>query len=115
MAITASFYNNICYSTVVAAQDAYFSHMPVSLVAGVTQSYQLEYLPNGIGGWTLRKLDIDNAGNATMIYNVAVTPPLFPECDNAQFFTDGMQMGWGVVGAMVAAFSVIFLKKAFFR
>lgn len=30
-------------------------------------------------------------------------------------FNDGLQMGWGVVAAMAAALSIIFIKKAFFR
>lgn len=30
-------------------------------------------------------------------------------------FMDGMQMGWGVVAAMFAALSIIFIKQAFFR
>lgn len=30
-------------------------------------------------------------------------------------FMDGMQIGWGVVGAMIAALAVIFLKKAYFQ
>lgn len=31
------------------------------------------------------------------------------------FFMDGLEMGWGVVAAMVAALAVIFIKKSFFR
>lgn len=39
-------------------------------------------------------------------------------CDPAvdtSAFMDGMQLGWGVVAAMAAALSIIFIKKAFFR
>lgn len=30
-------------------------------------------------------------------------------------FMDGMAIGWGIVGAMVAALAVIYIKQAFFR
>lgn len=40
------------------------------------------------------------------------------QCDPAvstTFFMDGMELGWGVVAAMAAALSIIFIKKSFFR
>lgn len=37
-----------------------------------------------------------------------------PAADTTAFM-DGMQIGWGVVGAMIAALAVIFLKKAYFQ
>ena len=40
------------------------------------------------------------------------------QCDPAletNAFMDGMQIGWGIVGAMIAALAVMFLKKAYFQ
>jgi|SRR3989338_946441 len=44
-----------------------------------------------------------------------VCDPAVSDASNAAMFSDGMQMGWGVVGAMMAALSVIFIRHSFFR
>lgn len=113
MTITASLVHNTCYPSVVAAVDAYFSTMPVVLTPGIT-SYKIEHLQVA-GVWNMRGTSIDNLGNATINYTVAATAPTFPNCDPTEAYFDGMAIGWGVVGAMVSAFSVIFIKKTFFR
>lgn len=113
MTITASLVQNTCYPSVAAAVDAYFSMMPVAHTTGTT-SYKLEYLQVA-GAWNMRGTSIDNLGNATINYTVAATVPTFPNCDPTEAYFDGMAIGWGVVGAMVAALSVIFIKRTFFR
>ncbi|MDD2943638.1 MAG: hypothetical protein PHC51_11820 [bacterium] len=48
----------------------------------------------------------------------SVHPQHLARCDPAvstDAYMDGMTIGWGVVSAMAAAASIIFLKKAFFR
>lgn len=113
MAITASLVNNTCYPSVAAAVDAYFSMLPVVFTSGLT-SYKIEHLQVA-GVWNMRGTSIDNLGNSTINYTVAATAPTFPNCDATAPYFDGMQIGWGVVLAMVSALSIIFLKQALFK
>lgn len=113
MAVTSSLVNNVCYPSVAAANDAYFSSIPVALVAGQT-SYETRYLQIA-GAWNVQQTSIDKFGNISIVYTKPVVAPAFPGCDYSEPFFDGMAMGWGVVGAMAAALSVIFVRKAFFR
>lgn len=110
MAATASLVNNICYPSVAAAVDAYFSAIPVKYTAGST-SYRLEHVQVS-GVWNIKSTAIDNQGTETVNYTVAATVPTFPNCDHTEPFFDGMAMGWGVAGAMIAALAIISLKDA---
>lgn len=114
MAITATLVDNVCHQSLGAAADAYFGAIPVALDVTSSMSYQLEYLKIS-GIWYLRKTTFSSSGVATINFTVPGVTPVFPDCDATASFFDGMQIGWGVVAAMAAAFSVIFIKKAFFR
>lgn len=113
MTITASLVQNTCYPSVAAAVDAYYSMMPVAHTAG-TASYKFEYLQVA-AIWNMRRTTISSTGVPTINFTVPVTAPTFPNCDPTEPYFDGMAIGWGVVGAMAAALSVIFIKKSFFR
>lgn len=113
MVLTASLVNNICYPSVAVANDAYFSTIPVALVSGQT-SYETKYLQI-VGAWNVQQTSIDKFGNISIVYTKPVAAPVFPSCDYSEPFFDGLAIGWGVVGAMAAAVSVIFIRNAFFR
>lgn len=116
MAVTASLVNNTCHLSLSAAANAYFSSLPASTSASGTSTIVIEniYYPPFLS-WTLKKTTYSAAGVPTVNFWVVVNPPPFPDCDATAPYFDGMQIGWGVVSAMAAALSVIFIKKAFFR
>lgn len=112
MGLTPTFFNGVCHSSVASAADAYFTSIAPSLLVSSTTSYQLYYLPIS-GVWNLRKVTISSTGVPTVNFTVPVAPPTFQNCDLTQNYFDGMQIGWGVVAAMVFAYAIVFLKKAF--
>lgn len=112
MAATPTLVNSVCYPSVASAADAYFSSVAPSLLVSSTSSYQLYFLPIS-GVWNLRKVTVSSTGVPIVNFTVPVTPPTFAKCDLTQNYFDGMQIGWGVVAAMVLAYAIIFLKKAF--
>lgn len=116
MAVTASLVNNTCHPSLSSAANAYFSSLPASTSASGTDTIVIEniYYPPLLA-WTLKKTTYSAAGVPTFNFWVVVNPPPFPDCDATAPYFDGMQIGWGVVAAMAAALSVIFIKKAFFR
>lgn len=50
--------------------------------------------------------------NGSLYSTVAAPVPSFASCDTTEQFFDGMAIGWLVVGAMVAAFSIHLLRRA---
>jgi len=113
MALTNTLVNNVCYPSVSDAADAFYSQIPVSLLVGATDSYRLLHVKTG-SVWYIHKLLISSSGSRSVLFNEAVTPPTFPQCDATAAYFDGMQIGWGVVTAMIAVYTVIMIRKALF-
>lgn len=114
MPLTPTLANNTCHASIAAAVDSYYSAVPIATsVTGLT-SYTLEYI-SVAGVWYLQKTTYSNNGNVNINFTVPVVAPTFPDCDLTAPYFDGMAMGWGVVGAMAAALSVIFIKKSLFQ
>lgn len=114
MALTNTLVNNVCYSSVASATDAYFSLMPVSVVTSSTDTYKVDYRKSG-ADWLQYKQVVNSSGSPSPVYSFVVGAPTFPQCDATQPFFDGMQMGWGIVAGMIAVYAVILIRKAFFQ
>lgn len=113
MTITASLVNGVCYNDVQSAIDAYFSAQPSALLPG--NNSILNLYQNVSGVWKMTQYQIDKFGVSTLQYSTNAVVPVFADCDATESFFDGMAIGWGVVSAMVAALSIMFIKKSFFR
>lgn len=114
MAITNSLVGNVCYPTVSSATDAFFSSLPVSIITSSASTFRLLHLKVG-SQWKQNKVVYNSTGLETQIYTVDITAPTFPPCDPTQSYFDGMQIGWGIVAAMIAVYAVILIRKAFFQ
>jgi len=113
MALTNTLVNNVCYPTVNAATDAFFSLMPISIVTSSASTFRLIHIKVD-DQWKQNKVVYNSSGLQTQIYTVNITAPTFPSCDSTQSYFDGMQIGWGVIAAMASVAAVIFIRKALF-
>lgn len=113
MSLTNSLVNSVCYPSASIAEDNFYSSVPAVIHVGATDSYQITHVKTS-GGWVQLKQQISPSGSFSTVYSTAVTPPVFPPCDATQAYFDGMEIGWGVVGAMIAVSSVILIRKALF-
>ena len=114
MALTNTLVNNVCYPSVDSAVDAFYSSHPISLLTSPTDTYRVLYIKD-LGVWKQLKQVINSSGSLSTVYTFDVGAPTFPSCDATQPYFDGMQMGWGIVAAMIAVSGVILIRKAFFN
>lgn len=94
----------VCFATSQEAADAHYSGTGPSYTAGDT-SY-LSYYENVAGTWQITRKAIASDGTVTSLTSTAAPLPTFPECDQSQYFMDGMQIGWGIALAMIAVYSI---------
>ena len=107
-------YQSQCFPTFLAATDAYWSHAPVSVLSGPT-SYMDMILWSPALGWVLNKYTIYSGGTSQWKSSTSLPVLTFSSCDQSVTYFDGMQLGWGVAAAMVAAFGVKFMARALHR
>lgn len=113
---TGFLYENICHPTLAAATAAYWSSVPVSLTPGTTSYVNaVEWVGLGIPNWYISRYTLSSTGVLTKNTQTLAPSQSFPTCDTTETFFDGMTLGWGVVGAMVAAFGIKFLARALNR
>ena len=89
---------------VAASLDAYYS--AASIVQASGNPAYLSIITKSVSGWTQ-----DTYQNGTLISSVSAPTPLFAECDTTAAFLDGHLLGWGVVAAMVVAWSIHVLRR----
>lgn len=118
MALTGYWSNGICTASQAEAVAALNSQFPVitdaffhtgsAVASGTNAALLTTWTFNlGVSGGTW----ITHA----MIFNFSACDPDLQSSKSVAMFNDGLQMGWGVVAAMAAALSIIFIKKSFFR
>ncbi|MEQ1742405.1 MAG: hypothetical protein ABL869_07920, partial [Candidatus Nitrotoga sp.] len=103
--------NNFCHPSVSVASDSYFSQLPASLVTSASNTYLVQYIKEGVD-WKVLKQITNSSGVTSQVYKVVVTPPVFPACDATQPYFDGMQIGWGIVAAMISVAAIILIRRA---
>lgn len=113
MALIGFWMNGVCYATQAEAVTAF-----VSLSPSVNGQYLTTFnaIPSGLSsiGVSLNTMDLSLPANVFVPH--AATIPL-RACDSlvsVTSFNDGMQIGWGIVAAMLAALSIVIIKKSFF-
>jgi hypothetical protein len=109
MGIGAEFQGR-CYISIADAADAYFTGQPVQIVSGAT-SYATEFSKLG-AVWHSKGYSISSTGVWTTRYKSIAVVPIFPVCDTAESFNDGLLLGWGIATAMVLAWAVSHMRRA---
>lgn len=89
---------------VAASLDSFYGVAPVVQTSG-NPAY-LSIINKSASGWMQ-----DTYQNGTLISSVAAPTPLFADCDTTASFVDGHLLGWGVVAAMVVAWSIHVLRR----
>lgn len=104
----------ICWPTNAEALDAYYSDVPPyqTVVSGATTE-NLYTLQGSV--WNMSQYGITSAGVRSLKYTVPAPVINFPTCtvvdDPTTQFADGMELGWGVGLAMIAAWGLSYLAK----
>lgn len=118
MALTGYWSNGICTASQAEAVAALNSQFPVVTDAFIHVG---NAVASGVDGaqlttWTF---NLGASGGAwfahSLIFYFVPCDPDLQSSKSVAMFSDGLQMGWGVVAAMAAALSIIFIKKSFFR
>jgi len=108
MGVGAAFQGR-CYAYAGQAADAYFSAQSVGVVSGAT-SYATEFSKVS-GVWKTNAYSIDGSGVWSARYSTDAQVPIFPVCDTAESFNDGMLLGWGIAGAMVCTWAIAHMRR----
>lgn len=104
-----SLLGNVCFETNAQAVDAYYSGREVMQTAGST-SYR-QWYEKEVGVWVLKRQSIASNGAVTNLANSTAPVPVFPVCDPQQSFTDGIALGWLLVGVMVLAWGAVMVRR----
>lgn len=94
-----------CFETAREAADVYYSGVSPVLHADGFSQYQI-----GSEGWQLNTYQ--NGANGPVLVSSIAAPTVFPECSNLQRFLDGAELGWGIAGAVLAAYAIKFLWES---
>lgn len=107
-------YNGACYSTSTLAAQAFAAESPLQsqTLPDGTGSYVFRYQSTGSGNMQLQRYKYDNAGVIVGNITMNATPNWQP-CDETSGFFDGVELGWGVAGAMVIAWCIKNLRRGF--
>lgn len=105
-------FNSVCYATVEAAVDAYFTGVPPTISQSSPPVYLTTLERVSAGNWGAYVWDISNGQN--FVSYSPLGPPFFPVCetyDTPDAFGDGMLLGWGVVAAIALAWAFTAMRK----
>lgn len=102
-------YKNICFSTQADATDNYFQDLSFQQVAAATTLWNRFEFDGAV--WRHKQYSTSSLGVTTTKWNAVAGIVNFPQCDNTTQFTDGLQLGWGVVAAIVGAWGVRLLMR----
>lgn len=106
---TGFLHQNVCHATLEAATAAHWSMNPVFITAGST-SYIADTVWSGTA-WVIKKYTLSSAGALTLNSTTNAPSLSFPTCETGQEFLDGMQIGWGVAAAIIAAWVIKNLRR----
>lgn len=105
-----SLVGNKCFASNSDAANAWFSAKDPSYTAGSTSYLSwFEYVGSV---WQIKRQSISSTGVITNLTSSNATVPTFPTCDQSADFMDGITIGWGVVLAMVIAWSYRAMQRA---
>lgn len=99
--------NGSCVDVAVSL-DAYYSAGVPAITAGAPA--YLTQFEKDTSGWNLVTY-----ADGVLYSSVSAVPPSFVSCDTTSAFFDGLELGWMVVAAMVAAWAVMALRGALIR
>ena len=102
-------FNGICYETLPLATDAYFSSVGPFLTSGAT-SYLTEF-SKITGTWKIARYSIASNGTVTTLTQSNAPLVSLPSCDPLEYFVDGTMVGWGIVGALIAAWVIKNMRR----
>jgi len=110
MALTGSLYNGTCYPDANSAFTAYLASGDVIAQTPGTTSYlnRFEYVS---GVWRLKQFSVSSTGVITQRSDTAYPLPLFPACDPAASYQDGIVIGWGIASAIILATSMMLVRR----
>jgi hypothetical protein len=109
VAATGAFYGEHCYASQSEAVDAHYSQSAPAQTPGAT-SYLQEFV-NVSGAWVIRQFEITSAGAMSLRYETMAPIPVFPACDSAEKFLDGVTVGWGIASAMICVSALMLMKR----
>lgn len=98
-----------CFETNAQAVDAFYSSKEPSYTAGATSYQQWYEKVNGV--WVVKRQSIASGGAVTNLANANAPVPVFPVCDERGTFTDGIALGWLLVGVMVLAWGAVMVRR----
>lgn len=101
---------SVCYSTNAEAADAHFLGSGPFYTSGST-SY-LSWFEKVSGVWQIKRQSISSTGVVNNLTASTATVPTFPTCDTTAEFTDGLAVGWGIAGLMIAAWGYSKVRQA---
>lgn len=113
MALTGFAVNGICAADSAAAMQSIAQTYPQIIGNNL---YSLDNISGSSApsfSFTLSEAPLPSGVVSSNSFTIQLVP-CDPVISTTPFF-DGMTMGWGVVAAMAAASSIIFLKYSFFR
>lgn len=110
MALTGSQFNGTCYPDQGSAFTAYLASSGAVAQTPGTTSYlnRFEYVS---GVWRLRQYSIASNGVITQRSDTAYPLPLFPACDPAGAYQDGLVIGWGIAAAIICATALMLVRR----
>jgi len=100
---------NTCYPSQDVARDAFWGSFPLDIQSGSVTYVTFPKFANGV--WNINQYKYQQYVAPEFVQWVA-TVPTFPECDYDEPFTDGVVIGWGIVGAMAIAYAVHVIRRA---
>lgn len=99
-----------CFINQSDALDAYYSAQLPSVTAGTT-TYVSEFVKVS-GVWKVQRKSISSTGTVTAQTDANAPVISFPTCVEGQNFADGLTVGWGIAGAMIAAWAIAILRRS---
>lgn len=99
-----------CYPSVDSAADAFFSAKEPVLTSGVT-SY-LTWFEQVGGVWQIKRQSISETGAVTNLGSSVATIPAFPACNEAQGFSDGLEVGWLLAALILLSWGMLQIRRA---
>lgn len=102
------YYNGRCYADAGQAADAAYGSAPIAQSVGPV-SYTGQFVKTS-GVWQWQIWTRDSSGILTQTQSVAPGLSL-PVCDPSESFNDGIATGWGLAGAVLAAWGTYIVRR----
>lgn len=96
--MAGAYFGGRCYSSQSEASDAYFGGLPLAISNGASFRFEKQGIT-----WVVQRYTLESNGAWTYSGQSLAPVTLFPSCDPAEPFLDGVAIGWGIAAAMVMA------------